>query len=130
MLKNSNFPLYNQNGSDTNPFQVKPSYTFWAPYVGPNCKKGANLVNSEFHKANHKEDLETLGARPEDLTIEKVMDLFCEGKVCCFKTLVMGGDTKLVPTDHVIFTILNNQCFFPTLVAQCPSTAICNIVYY
>ena len=99
------FPPLQSKGSDTNPFEIKPSYTFWAPYVGPNCKKGAILVNSEFHKANHKEDLETLGARPEDLTIEKLMDLFCKGKVCCFKTLVMGGATKLVPTDHVIFTI-------------------------
>ena len=83
------FPPLQSKGSDTNPFEIKPSYTFWAPHIGPNCKKGANPVNSKFHKADHKEDLETLGARPEHLTIEKLMGLVSE-RVCFFVEFVTG----------------------------------------
>lgn len=80
-MSNILYFLFHVEGSEKNPLEVKPSYTNWAPYVGPNCKKGALLMNSEFKKANHKEDLQTLGACPEELTIERLMDLFCEGKV-------------------------------------------------
>ena len=69
-------------GTEKNPLEIKPTYSFWAPFVGSNCRRGKQLFNSEFRKADHKQDLTSAGATPDNCSIEKLMDLFCEGKVC------------------------------------------------
>ena len=30
--------------------KIKPNYTFWAPYIGPNTRKDNNLYNTEYEK--------------------------------------------------------------------------------
>jgi hypothetical protein len=71
-------------GTEKNPLEIKPTYSFWAPFIGSNCRRGRQLINSEFRKANHKEDLKSAGATSDNCSIEKLTDLFCEGKVCYF----------------------------------------------
>jgi hypothetical protein len=74
--------IYHIVGSTKNPLEIKPSYSYWAPFIGPNCRKGRKLLNTEFRKANHKEDLVSAGATSDNCSVEKLMDLFSEGKVC------------------------------------------------
>ncbi|XP_046854252.1 uncharacterized protein LOC124447393 [Xenia sp. Carnegie-2017] len=64
-----------------NPLEIKPSYKFWAPYIGPKCRRGRKLFNTEYMKAYHKQNLTSAGATSDECSIEKLMDLFCEGKV-------------------------------------------------
>jgi hypothetical protein len=64
--------------------QIQPSYTFWSPYIGPKCKKSKLIVNSEFQKANHKANVTSNGTLQNDLSMEKIMDLFCESQVMFF----------------------------------------------
>ncbi|XP_046858666.1 uncharacterized protein LOC124452120 [Xenia sp. Carnegie-2017] len=61
--------------------EIKPSYKFWAPYIGPKCRRGRKLFNTEYMKAYHKQNLTSAGATSDECSIEKLMDLFCEGKV-------------------------------------------------
>ena len=68
-------------GTEKNPLELKPNYNFWAPFVGLNCRRGKMLYNSEFRKANNGDDIQSAGASPDNLSVEKLMDLFCEGKV-------------------------------------------------
>ena len=61
--------------------QIQPNYTFWSPYIGLKCKKGKQIFNSEFQKANHKANVTSNGKIQNDLSIKKIMDLFCESHV-------------------------------------------------
>ena len=36
----------------TNPFTVKPSYTFWAPWIGRLSRRGNMVINTEHRKCN------------------------------------------------------------------------------
>ena len=53
-----------------NPYTVKPSYSFWAPWIGPNCRRSGLVYNTE-HRKCHRSALHDLGTDTSDEIEEK-----------------------------------------------------------
>ena len=52
-----------------NPYTVKPSYSFWAPWIGPDCRSG--LVYNTEHRKCHRTSPQDLGTDTSDETDKK-----------------------------------------------------------
>lgn len=65
--------------SAKNPFEVKPNYRYWAPYIGPAAR--ADIVyNTEHRKCRITFSPEKDGINAENLTVDHLMEVFSEGK--------------------------------------------------
>ena len=72
------YSLSSSAGFPDNPFELKPSYKFWSPYIGPFSRKD-QAYNSEHRKCHHEKDLEDFGCRRP--TLDEVADLLEGGTV-------------------------------------------------
>ena len=72
--------IVNLESSD-NPFEVKPSYKYWAPFIGT-CTRSDIVYNTEHRKCRVTFNADKDGINSCDLTIDKLMEVFSEGKVC------------------------------------------------
>ena len=45
----------------TNRYEVTPSYTFWAPWIGRNVRNSEVVFNTEHRKCHREEDENELG---------------------------------------------------------------------
>lgn len=66
-----------------NPFCVKPSYKFWAPWIGRETR-GPKVFNSEYRKCQHSKDVEESGTRSET-NVEDVLEVLEQGSVSIHK---------------------------------------------
>lgn len=72
--------------SAVNPFEVHPNYKFWAPYIGQRTR-GNVVYNTEHRKCRVSFNPDKDGLSADQLTIDKLMEVFSEGKVRMFKSL-------------------------------------------
>ena len=62
-----------------NPYEVKPSYSFWAPWIGEQVRVGDLVLNTEHRKCCRDKD-EELG-NSMDVTEDRLVELLHGNKV-------------------------------------------------
>ena len=76
---------------EKNPFVVAPSYHHWAPWIGPQTRCSAHVLNTEFEKL-HTPKLESTEADDQLITEERLVDEVLNLKV----SLMWNNLTKYV----------------------------------
>ncbi|KAK3700157.1 hypothetical protein QZH41_009864, partial [Actinostola sp. cb2023] len=63
-----------------NPFVVKPSYKFWAPWIGRHSRASEKILNTEYKKCHHDKDVAESGTRHQ-MNVEDVVEILEQGSV-------------------------------------------------
>ena len=63
----------------SNPYAVKPSYTFWAPWIGEDVRRSGLLLNTEHRKCHRAEDTQELGHL--EVSEDRLVELLYGNKV-------------------------------------------------
>ena len=63
----------------SNPYEVKPSYTFWAPWIGEDVRRSQHLLNTEHRKCHKVEDVQELGHL--EISEDRLVELLHGNKV-------------------------------------------------
>ena len=76
-------------GQSNNPFSVKPSYTFWAPWIGPHTRRSSFLYNTEYRKCTNLsngdgEQDEVSMSQPQSLSEEDIVEMMYFSQVFKF----------------------------------------------
>ncbi|KAK3715324.1 hypothetical protein QZH41_001662 [Actinostola sp. cb2023] len=69
-----------------NPFVVKPSYKFWAPWIGRHSRASEKILNTEYKKCHHDKDVAESGTRHQ-MNVEDVVEILEQGSVKVLKEL-------------------------------------------
>ncbi|KAK3750603.1 hypothetical protein QZH41_014185, partial [Actinostola sp. cb2023] len=69
-----------------NPFIVKPSYKFWAPWIGRHSRASEKILNTEYKKCHHDKDVAESGTRHQ-MNVEDVVEILEQGSVKVLKEL-------------------------------------------
>ena len=79
-----------------NRFAVKPSYRFWAPWVGYHSRVSNFLLNTEYKKCHHAEDVAESGTRRQ-MNVGDVLEIFEQGSVSrIYRRSISHGIVHLV----------------------------------
>ncbi|KAK3731073.1 hypothetical protein QZH41_012181 [Actinostola sp. cb2023] len=69
-----------------NPLVVKPSYKFWAPWIGRHSRASEKILNTEYKKCHHDKDVAESGTRHQ-MNVEDVVEILEQGSVKVLKEL-------------------------------------------
>ncbi|KAK3730434.1 hypothetical protein QZH41_003002 [Actinostola sp. cb2023] len=69
-----------------NPFVVKPSYKFWAPWIGRHTRASKTILNTEYKKCHHDKDVAESGTWHQ-MNVEDVVEILEQGSVKVLKEL-------------------------------------------
>lgn len=91
---------------------VKPSYRFWAPWVGTHSRASNKLINTEYKKCQHDKDVAESGTRHQ-MNVEDVIEVFEQGsvswKIITFVTIVIQQVFFVYAVILTPFSYLNNS---------------------
>ena len=72
-----------------NPYSVKPTYTFWSPWIGHDVRTGNKLFNTEHRKCHRIQDKEEIGHL--EVSEDRLVELLHGTKVKQVKLTLCGS---------------------------------------